>query len=103
MNGLTFGQLSGTLNVLLGLFVFSYLFDQQITKAGTRAEGRTWQLVVIGVFYTQVAIGLLDLIWDWNAFWLGMLAYSVSGFPMIYGAYMRNKDMQKRADEALKE
>jgi heme A synthase len=103
MNGTTFGTISETINILLVLLVTSYLFDQQITKAGTRAEGHTWQLVVIGVFYTQCAIGLLDLILNWNAFFIGMLAYSVSGFPMIYGAYARNKEMQKRADKALKE
>lgn len=103
MNGITSGQLSDTLTILFGLLVTSYLFDQSITQAGVRAEGKTWQLVVIGVFYTQLAVGLLDLILDWNAFFIGMLAYSISGFPMAYGAHMRNKEMQKRADKALNE
>lgn len=103
MNGLIFGKLSDTLSILLVLLVASYMFDQQITKAGTRAEGQSWKLVVIGVFYTQLAIGLLDVILGWNAFFLGMLAYTVSGFPMIYGAHKRNQDMQQRADRALKE
>ena len=103
MNGITFGQLSDTLNILFLLLVASYLFDQSITRAGIRAEGQTWKLVVIGVFYTQIGIGLLDLILDWNAFYLGMLAYSVSGFPMAYGAHMRNKEMQTRAFEASQE
>lgn len=103
MNGITLGQLSDVLNILLVLLVLSYLFNRHIDRMGTRAEGETWKLVVIGVFYTQAAIGLLDLILNWNAFIIGILAYSVSGFPMAYGAHQRTREMQKRADRALKE
>jgi hypothetical protein len=103
MNGLAFGTFSEIFNILVVLLVTSYLFDQWITRAGIKVEGKAWVLVVIGVSYTQVAVGLLDLILPWNAFYLGMLAYSVSGFPMIYGALRRHQDMQKRAERALKE
>jgi heme A synthase len=103
MNGITSGQLSDVLTILFGLLVASYLFDQSITRAGTRAEGTTWQLVVIGVLYTQLAIGLLDLILNWNAFYLGLLAYSVSGFPMAYGAHLRNRELLERAKKASQE
>ena len=103
MNGITFGQLSDTLNILFLLLFTSYVFNKWIDGAGIRAEGITWQLVAIGVFYTQLGIGALDLILGWNAFYLGMLAYPVSGFPMAYGAYMRNREMQTRADKALNE
>jgi hypothetical protein len=103
MNGITFGQLSDTLNILFLLLFTSYLFNKWIDNAGIRAEGITWQLVAIGVFYTQLGIGALDLILGWNAFLLGMLAYPVSGFPMIYGAYSRVREMQIRANKALNE
>lgn len=103
MNGITFGQLSDTLTILFLLLVASYLFDQSITRAGTRAEGTTWQLVVIGVLYTQLAIGLLDVILGWNAFYLGMLAYAVSGFPMAHGAHQRNQELLERAKKASQE
>jgi len=103
MNGQSFGRFSAVLNILFLLLIISYFFNRWIEKAGHDAEGQDWLLVVIGVFYTQLAIGLLDQILDWNAFFIGMLAYSVSGFPMIYGAYVRNKEMQGRARKALNE
>lgn len=103
MNGHSFGTFSATLNILFLLLIISYFFDRAITKAGNRAEGWDWALVVVGVTYTQLAIGLLDTILNWNAFFLGTLAYGVSGFPMIYGAYTRHKEMRGRADKALNE
>ncbi len=103
LNGITFGTLSATLNILFVLLIISYLFNKGIEKAGNHAEGWDWLLVVIGVSYTQIAIGLLDTILHWNAFFIGILAYSVSGFPMIYGAYMRHKEMRGRAEKALNE
>lgn len=103
LNGTTFGRFSATLNILFALLIISYFFNRWIEKAGHDAEGRDWLLVVIGVTYTQLAIGLLDQILDWNAFFIGMLAYCVSGFPMIAGAYLRNKEVQGRARKALNE
>jgi len=103
INGSTFGQLSATLNILFILLIASYFFNRRIEKAGSDAEGWSWLLVVIGVFYTQLAVGLLDAVLDWNAFFIGMLAYSVSGFPMMHGAYQRHKEMQGRARKALNE
>lgn len=103
INGITFGTLSATLNILFVLLIISYLFNRGIEKAGNRAEGWDWLLVVIGVSYTQIAVGLLDKILSWNAFFIGMLAYGVSGFPMIYGAYMRHRERRGRAEKALNE
>jgi len=101
VNGKPFGAISATLNILFALLIISYLFNKEIEKEGNRLEGWDWLLVVIGVFYTQLAIGLLDQILDWNAFWLGLLAYSVSGFPMVAGAYQRHREMQGRARKAI--
>jgi heme A synthase len=103
LNGITFGKLSATLNILFMLLILSYALNLWIDKTGNRAEGMDWILVVIGVFYTQLAVGLLDTFLNWNAFWLGMLAYSVSGFPMVWGAHMRHEEMLRRFDKALKE
>lgn len=103
INGSTFGQISAVLNILFVLLIISYFFNRKIEKAGSEAEGWSWLLVVIGVSYTQLAIGLLDKILNWNAFFIGMLAYAVSGFPMMYGAYMRYKEMHERARRALNE
>jgi hypothetical protein len=103
MYGKSFGIVSAVLNILFLLLIMSYLFNKVIEKAGNRAEGWDWFLVVIGVTYSQIAVGLLDKILNWNAFFLGLLAYSVSGFPMIYGAYLRHKEMQGRAHKAMYE
>src|SRR5690349_15302718 len=83
INGMYFGSISGALVILLSLLITSYFFNREIEKEGNRLEGWDWLLVVIGVTYTQVGIGLLDILLDWNAFFIGMLAYSVSGFPMV--------------------
>lgn len=103
MNGIDLGTISEVLVILSVLFVFSHFYNRKIESAGSQLEGWSWLLVVIGVFYTQLAIGLLDLILPWNAFYLGMLAYTVSGFPMIYGAYCRHQETQERARKALNE
>lgn len=103
MNGSTFGQLSAVLNILFALLIASYFLNFWIDRAGLDAEGSSWKLVVIGVSYTLVGIGLLDKVLDWNAFFIGILAFAVSGFPMIYGAQMRNKEMAARARTALNE
>lgn len=103
MNGITFGQLSEIFIILVLLFTGSCFFNRYIEKAGLNAEGQSWKLVVIGVFYTQVAIGLLDMILPWNAFFIGMLAYIASGSPMAYGARLRHQDMLRRAHQAARE
>ena len=103
LNGMSFGQLSAIVNVLLALLILSWCFNRYIEKAGASIEGWDWLLVAIGVTYTQMAVGLLDLLLPWNAFYLGMLAYSVSGFPMIRGAYLRHKETHARAKKALHE
>jgi len=104
MNGMDFGTISEVVVVLLILLGVSYFYNRQIEKAGNRIEGFDWLLVVIGVSYTQLAIGLLDLILPcWNAFFLGLMAYSFSGFPMVYGAYQRHQEAQERARKALNE
>lgn len=101
--GIDFGQLSAVINILFLLLIASYLFNKRIEKAGNRTEGWDWLLVVIGTTYTQIAIGVLDLVLDWNAFFIAMLAYCVSGFPMAYGAYLRHRERRGRAEQALRE
>ena len=103
IHGTTFGTISGTINILFVLLITSYFFNRWIEKAGNRAEGTDWILVVIGTTYTQIAIGVLDTILPWNAFYIGILAYSVSGFPMICGAYERQKETRGRTEKALHE
>lgn len=103
MNGIDFGVVSEVLVILLILFLISHFYNRMIAEAGNRLEGLDWLLVVIGVSYTQAAIGLLDLFLPWNAFFIGLLAYSASGAPMIYGAYCRHQEAQERARKALNE
>lgn len=103
INGSTFGTISACLNILFLLLFASYFLNLWIDKSGNDAEGSSWKLVVIGVSYTLLGIGLLDKVLDWNAFFIGMLAFTVSGFPMSYGAHVRNKEMTARARKALNE
>lgn len=103
MNGIDLGRLSEVLLILLVMFFISHFYNQKITAAGNRIEGFDWLLVVIGVFYTQIGIGLLDLILPWNSFFLGLMAYSFSGLPMMCGAYQRHQEAQERARKALNE
>ena len=98
-NGL--GTLLAVALILLVLLVVSILFNKQIERAGNTIEGWSWLLVVIGVSYTLLAIGLLDLVLNWNAGLLGLLAFSVSGAPMAYGGLQRYQDMQRRSQKAV--
>jgi hypothetical protein len=97
-----FGQNSEILNILLLLFIFGYLFDKSITKMGNRTEGFSWLMVVVGVAVTQIGVGALDMLLDWNALFLGALAYLASGLPMIRGAIKRHAEEQQRAIKAAK-
>ena len=101
MKGIDFGQVSVITNILFLLFLFAYFFNKRIEKMGHAAEGWTWLHVVIGVGVTQIGIGLLDLILNWNAFFIGMLAYAASGAPMIYGAVARHIEERERARKAM--
>lgn len=103
MIGTEFGKVSEIFNILFLLFAFSYFFNKKIESLGHRAEGWTWLQVVIGVFITQVGIGLLDMVLTWNAFFIGMVAYVASGLPMIFGAFARYLEEQERARKAMLE
>ena len=103
MNGSTFGTISATANILIALLIFSYFYDRQIGSMGAKAEGWAWLQVVIGVFVTLIGIGLLDLVLPWNAFFIGLLAFSASGAPMSWGAYQRYLEAKARAEKAAKE
>lgn len=103
MNGSDFGTVSAVMNVLVVLFILSYIYDRIIERMGPRGEGWAWMQVVIGVFYTLLAIGILDLLLPWNAFFIGFLTFAVSGTPMSYGAYMRHREAHERAQKAMKE
>jgi len=86
--------------ILLILFVFSFFFNRYIQQLGNKIEGFVWLEVVIGTLVTLGGIGALDEILDWNAFFIGCLAYAASGSPMIWGAVMRFIDEQNRARKA---
>jgi heme A synthase len=101
MNGIDYGRLSVIINILLLLFIFSYFFNKKIESLGHNTEGWTWLTVVIGVGVTQVGVGLLDLVLNWNAFYIGILAYTASGSPMIYGALLRYIEKRERARKAM--
>ena len=103
MNGFDLGTISVTLNILTGLLVFAYFYDRKIGSLGADGEGWAWLQVVIGVFVTLIGIGLLDLVLTWNAFFISLLAFSVSGAPMSYGAYQRYREANQRAQKAAKE
>lgn len=103
MNGIEYGTVSVVMNILFGLFFFAYFFNRWIERIGHRAEGWTWLQVVIGVVVTQAGVGLLDVALGWNAFYLGLIAYTASGLPMISGAAGRHFDARERARQAMQE
>ncbi len=103
MNGSTFGAVSVVINILLVLFLFAFFYNRKIESLGARGEGWTWLQVVIGVFVTLIGIGLLDVILEWNAFFISLLAFSASGAPMCYGAYKRHQEADARARKAMQE
>lgn len=101
MNGMQSGQLSESINILLALVVFGYLYNLKIERLGHKGEGWEWLMVVIGVGVTQIGVGVLDMILGWNAFLLGLMAYAASGLPMIWGAVTRFVDAHDRARKAI--
>ena len=101
--GNVFGEISVVINILLLLFIFGYFYNQKVNQLGHRAEGWVWLEVVIGVIVTQLGIGLLDTILSWNAFFIGMMAYTASGLPMIGGAFVRYLEDRERARKAMHE
>lgn len=104
MNGNTSGTLSGVLLTLVLLVLISIFFNKKIESNASSLEGWSWVLVVIGTIYTQAAVGLLDLLLpQWNAFVLGMLAYTFSGTPMAWGAFQRHREAEARARKAANE
>ncbi len=103
MNGSTFGAVSVAVNILLALFLFGFFYNRWIEGLGARGEGWSWLQVVGGVFVTLIGIGLLDLLLPWNAFFLGLMAFTASGAPMAYGARRRHQDALSRAEKAIKE
>jgi len=103
MIGIDLGKLLDVLIVLWALLTTSYFYNRKITDTGNKLEGWDWLLVVIGVSYTLIAIGLLDLFLDWNAFFIGLLAFGVSGFPMMDGARRRHSETMSRARKAINE
>jgi len=103
INGMTLGTLSVVVNILLALFLFALFFNWRINKLGARAEGWSWLLVLIGNLVTLAGIGLLDLVLDWNAFFVGLLAFAASGLPMAIGAWRRHQEAVERAMKAARE
>ena len=103
MNGITFGTLSAVINILLALFLFALFYNWLITKNAAKVEGWSWLLVAIGTLVTLAGMGALDLVLDWNAFLIGLLAFAVSGAPMAWGAWKRHQDANERAIKAAKE
>jgi len=103
MNGIPFGTLQ-VIVVLVALFLFAFWYDRWISGMGASGEGLAWAQVVGGVFITLIAIGILDILLpSWNAFFTGLMAFAVSGFPMAYGAKARHDEAMGRARQAMKE
>lgn len=103
MFGMSLGEVSVIANILFVLLIVSAGYNTLITKLGVRAEGYVWLQVVVGVAYTLIAIGVMDLFLDWNAFFIGALAFAVSGLPMCLGAIDRHLEASERARKAMKE
>lgn len=102
MNGLILGTVS-VLLVLFFLTAFAVWLNWKIEQLGTKAEGWTWVFVVAGVFVTLCGMGLLDLFLNWNAFFVGLLAFGFSGGPMIFGNVSRFLESLERVRKAVED
>lgn len=100
MNGTGLGDVLGVVFVLVLLALFGYFYDREITRLGNQIEGFVWLSVVIGVFVTLIAMGILDVLLNWNSFFIGFIAYAASGSPMVCGAIIRFLDERDRARKA---
>lgn len=85
------GSLFGALSVYIGLFATSLFYDHCVAWLEVKrlADGRTAYLVVFGVAYTLLGLGLLDVFIDLNAGVLAVTAFIASGLPMIIGSVRR--------------
>lgn len=89
--------------VELCLSLFGLWFNGQIEHTPFLGEGWAWLQVVFGVAVTLAGIALLDLFLDWNAGWIGLLAFAASGWPMVRGARMRQTEASERARKAIQD
>lgn len=97
MNRIENGALSAL--ILAGLAAFGWWFNRQVERIGADADGFIWLLVVIGNAVTLAGIGLLDLVLDWNAGLIGLLAFAASGLCMVCGAVQRYVTRRRRLVE----
>lgn len=83
--------------IFMGLLAFGWWFNRHVVeRLGSDADGFTWLLVVIGCGVTLVGTGLLDLVLDWNAGLIGLVAFAASGLFMSYGAIRRYITLRRR-------
>lgn len=85
-------RIFGALSVYIGLFTISLLYDRLVhwLEVNRHADGRTAYLVVIGVAYTLLGLGLVDIFLpNINAGLLAFSAFALSGLPMIIGSRNR--------------
>lgn len=111
MNGTSFGSVSvdnGSLYAVIlicgALVVFGYLYNRAVDLANPRGwlEPYTSLWVAAGVFVTLAAMGMIDLFVDWNAFFIGALAFAASGVCMIAGDIRRYLAAQDRLKDDLR-
>lgn len=85
-------RIFGALSVYIGLFTTSLLYDRCVhwLEVNRHADGRTAYLVVFGVAYTLLGLGLVDIFLPYlNAGLLALSVFAVSGLPMIIGSKSR--------------
>lgn len=89
-------DLSAAVLLLIGLYVYGWMYNRYIQSLGADLEGFTWLAVVVGVGVTLLGIGLLDVVLDWNAAFIGLIAFAASGFEMCRGAVARYIRLRRR-------
>ena len=98
---------NGTLVIgltLTALLLFGIAYNAAVAwleKSG-RSRGSTALLVVAGVLATLVGMGLIDRMVDWNAFFIGLAAFTASGTPMILGSLWRSAQERQDDERAAK-